>query len=55
MHFDRYYKQANKIISMLLPGMRPTAVHGRFVGPKVLVNSIPKAGICFRSWCVSSH
>ncbi|SCZ67295.1 sulfotransferase domain-containing protein [Thiohalomonas denitrificans] len=42
--FDRTRALISKHISTQLRNFRPTAIKGRFVGPKVLVNSIPKAG-----------
>jgi hypothetical protein len=40
----RYLFFARKKIKTIAFGLRPSAVIGRFVGPKVLINSIPKAG-----------
>lgn len=44
MEIKRYIKQVRKQSVFLAGGLRLTALYGRFVGPKVLVNSVPKAG-----------
>lgn len=41
---NRWTKLVRKFSWVLLLGLRPTAILGRFVGPKVLINSIPKSG-----------
>ncbi len=40
----RYKALANKHLRSGIKDFRPTAIIGRFVGPRVLINSIPKAG-----------
>lgn len=40
----RFVKQASKQSKILLGGLTPSALQGRFIAPKVLVNSIPKSG-----------
>lgn len=37
-------RHIRKKIRTSLHGLRPTAVYGRLIGPRVLINSIPKAG-----------
>ena len=44
MEVNRLIKQFKKQSNILLGGVTPSAMHGRFVGPKVLVNSVPKSG-----------
>ncbi|MFZ6848625.1 sulfotransferase domain-containing protein [Undibacterium sp. RuRC25W] len=44
MQINRLIKQARKQSKFLIGGMRPSAISGRSIGPKVLVNSVPKAG-----------
>lgn len=44
MEVNRLIKQFKKQSNILLGGLAPSAIHGRLVGPKVLVNSIPKSG-----------
>lgn len=44
MEFSRIAKQINKNASILAGGLAWSALKGRFVGPKVLINSIPKSG-----------
>lgn len=44
MEFNRLVKQLTKQTNILLGGLTPSAIHGRFIGPKVLANSVPKAG-----------
>lgn len=44
MDINRYVKQIRKQSKFLINGLRPSAVLGRFVGPKVFINSVPKAG-----------
>jgi sulfotransferase 6B1 len=42
--YSRYKSLVNKHFRARLKDFRPTSLAGRFVGPKVLMNSIPKAG-----------
>ena len=44
MEINRLIKQIRKHSTFLARGLRPTALHGRLVGPKVIVNSVPKSG-----------
>ena len=44
MLISRNYKLARKFTRMILLGMRPSCIRGRFTGPKVILNSIPKCG-----------
>lgn len=44
MEVNRLFKQFTKQSNILLGGLTPSAIHGRLVGPKLLVNSIPKSG-----------
>ena len=41
---DKYRHYLKKYLSVTLAGLRPSAIKGRFVGPKVLMNSLPKSG-----------
>ena len=41
---DRYKRHFKKKVYCTFRGLTLSAIHGRFCGPKVLVNSIPKAG-----------
>lgn len=41
---DRMRYFARKKLTATLQGLRPDAITGRITGPKVLINSIPKAG-----------
>lgn len=43
MEFPRYTKQANKFSRIVLKGLSLSSIQGRFNGPRVLVNSVPKA------------
>lgn len=40
----RYYKLVNKNVRILTHGLCAKSIYGRLTGPKVLVNSVPKAG-----------
>lgn len=42
--FKRLYILGSKQIKMTLLGLRPDALKGRYCGPRVLMNSIPKSG-----------
>lgn len=42
--FDRYLIFGRRKVNAVIRGLRPTAVKGRFIGPRVLMNSIPKSG-----------
>ncbi len=42
--FARLVRHANKKIRTTLHGVRPSGIHGRFIAPRILLNSIPKAG-----------
>lgn len=42
--FDRFFIFSRKIIRAQLMGLNVSAIQGRFNGPRVLSNSIPKAG-----------
>lgn len=44
MNLNRVLKLGRKFSSILLRGWRPTAVSGRFIGPRVIINSVPKSG-----------
>ncbi len=44
MEIRRLVKQIRKHFRILVDGVGPSAIQGRFIGPKVLINSIPKAG-----------
>lgn len=44
VNLDRWVKLVRKFSWIVLLGLRPTALYGRFVGPRVLINSIPKSG-----------
>ena len=44
MDKERLLKQVRKQSQILIKGLRPSALLGRFVGPRVLINSVPKAG-----------
>lgn len=41
---NRLFKQINKNTNTLLKSFTLSAMQGHFIGPKVLINSIPKAG-----------
>lgn len=41
---DRFFIFVNKLIRTQLMALRPMSLKGRFTGPRVLANSIPKAG-----------
>lgn len=43
-NFDRWGKLVRKFSWIVLLGLRPTAIKGRIVGQRVLINSIPKSG-----------
>ncbi|MBI5557984.1 MAG: sulfotransferase domain-containing protein [Deltaproteobacteria bacterium] len=42
--FDKLHRHVRKKILVTFHGLAPSQLLGRFVGPKVLLNSIPKAG-----------
>ena len=42
--FDRYKRHVNKKLHCTLRGLTPSAIQGRYKGPRVLINSVPKAG-----------
>lgn len=42
--WDKYRHYLNKYISVTWAGLQPSAIKGRFIGPKVLMNSLPKSG-----------
>jgi len=44
INIDRWLRLMRKLTLMTLHGLRPSAIYGRAVGPKVLINSIPKSG-----------
>lgn len=44
VNFDRWAKLVRKFSWIVLLGLRPTAIYGRIVGQRVLINSIPKSG-----------
>ncbi|MEM6604780.1 MAG: sulfotransferase domain-containing protein, partial [Pseudomonadota bacterium] len=41
---ERLLRHVKKKIDVSVGGLRPSAIAGRFHGPRVLINSIPKAG-----------
>ena len=43
-NFERQKKLVRKFSKIIFYGLRPSAVYGRFTGPKILINSIPKSG-----------
>ncbi len=43
-HLSRYSLKARETIETLYSGLRPDAIYQRFVGPRILLNSVPKAG-----------
>lgn len=42
--FDKFKRHLVKKVKILLTGLHPDKITGRFVGPLVILNSIPKAG-----------
>lgn len=42
--YDKNFRHVKKKIRVTVNGFRPSALYGRVKGPKVLLNSIPKAG-----------
>jgi hypothetical protein len=44
MNLNRALKLSRKFTAILLNGWRPTALTGRFIGPRVIINSVPKSG-----------
>ncbi len=42
--FTRLVRHAKKKIRTSLHGLRPSGIQGRFIAPRILLNSIPKAG-----------
>lgn len=43
-NWDRTKRHVLKKAAVTLHGLRPSGLRGRFVGPRVLLNSVPKAG-----------
>ena len=43
-NFDRLVRHAKKKFRTTLHGIRPSGIHGRFIAPRILLNSVPKAG-----------
>src|SRR5512140_912614 len=43
-YLSRYSLKAREALESLIGGVMPTALHQRMVGPRILLNSVPKAG-----------
>ncbi len=43
-YLSRYSLKARETIETLCFGLRPAAIYQRFIGPRILLNSVPKAG-----------
>jgi hypothetical protein len=44
MNLKRALKLSRKFAGIFLNGCRPTSIKGRFTGPRVIINSVPKSG-----------
>jgi hypothetical protein len=42
--FDKYRYYVKRKINIILQGLNPSQIEGRFKGPKVILNSLPKSG-----------